>query len=115
MFIFVIPILNIVQFSVETPNMQTLLVEKLALTFADDAYALTAGACKILLKIATAPFERMARACDVAGVLANRRKATLVRKATIIDFRARKPLPSVSRRKSRHGGLFSFRSLDHLT
>jgi hypothetical protein len=63
--------------------MQMVLVEKLALTFVDDAHALAAGLGKILVKIVIAgiermvrtvmaPVERIATACDVAGVYAKR-------------------------------------------
>jgi hypothetical protein len=63
--------------------MQMVLVEKLALTFVGDAHALAAGFGKILVKIVTAPLkrivqtvmapvERIAAACDVAGVYAKR-------------------------------------------
>ena len=63
--------------------MQSVLVEKLALTFIGDAHALAAGFVKILgriatapiermVRMATAPIERMANACDVAGVYAKR-------------------------------------------
>ncbi len=53
--------------------MQTLLVEKLAVTFLSDAHALVIGTSEILLGIITAPIERIARACDVAGVLSRRK------------------------------------------
>jgi hypothetical protein len=73
--------------------MQMQLVENIALTFISDAHALATGLVKILVKFATAPIERIARACDVAGVLSYRRE---------------------SRRISR-GCPFSFRNLRHLT
>jgi hypothetical protein len=52
--------------------MQTLVLE-IASTFADDAMALVKGSGRVLLHVATAPIERLARACDVAGVLSQRR------------------------------------------
>ena len=52
--------------------MQTLAFE-IATTFVDDALALIRGGCRIIVQILMAPIERMANACDVAGVLANRR------------------------------------------
>jgi len=55
--------------------MQTVVVEKLALTFISDAYALMAGAGEILVGIVTAPIERIARACDVGGVLSSRKRS----------------------------------------
>ena len=52
--------------------MQMLLLENIALTFAEDAYALVIGAGKIVAKFLmrlfiSAPIERIARASDVAG------------------------------------------------
>ncbi len=48
--------------------MQTLALE-IATTFVDDAAALVTGAGRIIIRLATAPIERLASACDVAGVL----------------------------------------------
>ena len=89
--------------------MQMLLVEKLALTFVGDTYALATGFGKILVKTATAPIERIARACDVAGVLSNRRA-----KANVTRFHSSRHAPT-SRRTSPRRCLFPFRSLNHLT
>ena len=82
--------------------MQMLIVENLALTFAADAHALVRGFGRILAKTVMAPIERMARACDVAGVLSDSRSSPETRS----DRHATKP----SRRC-----LFSFRCLNHLT
>ena len=101
--------------------MQMLIIEKLALTFVGDAYALATGLAKILAKIAmspvermaravTAPIEQIARACDVAGVLSDRRT-----KASFTEFRPSRHTPSSSRRTSPRRCLFPFRSLNHLT
>lgn len=54
--------------------MQTLVFE-IACTFVDDALALVKGAGTIALHAITAPVERVARACDVAGVLSRRKTA----------------------------------------
>jgi hypothetical protein len=89
--------LNNVHFNPENTNMQTLFVEKLALTFAGDAYALVTGFGEVVVKIVTAPVERIATACDVAGVLSRRR--------------AKANLQSRSPRRC----LSPFRSLNHLT
>jgi hypothetical protein len=97
--------LNIVHFNRETCNMQTLLAEKLALTFVDDAHAFAAGFGKILLQTVTAPIQRMvqtvmapieriAAACDVAGVYAKRQ---------------------AERRRRQLGRLNPFKGLRHLT
>lgn len=74
--------------------MQTLLLEDVALTFLGDAYALAAGFGSLVVKIVTAPIERIARASDVAGVLSRRRapRLALLRRCP-----------------------FSFRHLNHLT
>ena len=81
------------------------LVEQLALAFVGDAHALAAGLGKILLKIVTAPIkrlvqavtaavERIATACNVAGVYAKRQ---------------------AERRRYPWGRLNPFRGLRHLT
>ena len=56
----------------EANKMQTLAFE-IATTFVDDAIALIKGAGLIIVQILLAPIERLANACDVGGVLANRR------------------------------------------
>lgn len=58
--------------------MQTL-VSRLTSTFIDDAIELVKGFGKIVFRIATAPIERMANACDVGGVLARRQSARRLR------------------------------------
>jgi len=97
--------------------MQMVLVENLALTFVGDAYALAAGFGKILVKLVrapieviTAPIERLARACDVAGVLSDPRTKT-----SFSQFRSRRHAPISPRRTSPRRCLFPFRSLNHLT
>ena len=90
--------------------MQMLLVEKLALTFVGDAYALATGFGKILVKTAMSPIERMARACDVAGVLSDRRT-----KASLTQCRSNRHATTSSRRTLPRRCLFPFRSLNHLT
>jgi hypothetical protein len=108
--------LNNVQFNPEELNMQMVLVENLALTFIGDAHAMAAGFGKILVKLVrapikavTAPIERMARACDVAGVLPDPRTKT-----SFTQFRSRRRAP-ISRPASSRRCLFPFRSLNHLT
>jgi hypothetical protein len=93
--------LNIVQNNLEVATMQTLVLE-IASTFADDATAFVKGAGRLALHAVTAPIERLASACDVAGVLTQR------------TFRDR-GLPT-SRRPSRWFRCRSpFRSLNELT
>lgn len=60
--------------------MQMLLLEKLALTFAGDAYVLAAGAGGIAVGLVTAPIERIAMSCDVTGAYAHRRQLERVSK-----------------------------------
>lgn len=52
--------------------MQTLAVN-IASTFVDDATALVTGFGRTLLRFATGPIDRIANACDIAGVLTERR------------------------------------------
>jgi hypothetical protein len=56
----------------EAIKVQTLAFE-IATTFVDDAAALIGGCGRIIVQILMSPVERLANACDVAGVLANRR------------------------------------------
>jgi hypothetical protein len=84
--------------------MQTLLAEKLALTFIEDAHALLSGFGKILFRTLTAPVERIARACDVADVLAKRRSSA-----------ARSCGALGSPRGASRRSPLSFRFLNHLT
>lgn len=88
--------------------MQTLAVD-IASTFVDDAAALVTGSGRTLLRFTMAPIDRIANACDIAGVLAERR-------ATFRMWRANR---SRSRQEGRRFSLlrrFSpFRHLAHLT
>ncbi len=51
---------------------QTLAIQ-LTSTFVDDAIELAKGFFQTIIHLATAPIERIAKACDVAGVLEQRR------------------------------------------
>ena len=84
--------------------MQTL-VSQLTTTFVDDAIELVKGFGKVIVHIATAPIERIARACDVGGVLARRQSAHRPR-ATTKAPRSRSPWTR---------SLSPFASLHHLT
>jgi FAD/FMN-containing dehydrogenase len=77
---------NIVQISLEEDTMQTI-VSEIALTFVDDAAALVTGFAGIVRNMAVetftaarkrvlAPVDRLARACDVGGVIAAREAGT---------------------------------------
>jgi hypothetical protein len=52
--------------------MQTLALE-ITTTFFDDAAALALGCLRLLISPLMAPVDRLARACDVGGVLERRR------------------------------------------
>ncbi|MGY3531929.1 MULTISPECIES: hypothetical protein [Bradyrhizobium] len=85
--------------------MQSLALQ-LPTTFVDDAIELVTGFGRAIFALATAPIERIARACDVAGVLEQRRA----------DRRA--PRPAVQRgrrRKSRRCRWSPFGGLSDLT
>jgi hypothetical protein len=66
--------------SAEANEMQTLIVQ-VATTFMSDAAALVNGFGRIATHIVMAPIERIANACDVAGILPKRR-ATLAAQRT---------------------------------
>lgn len=88
--------------------MQTLAVD-IAATFVDDAAALMTGFGRTVLRLAMAPINRIANACDVAGVLAERRATFRMWRAS--RMRARQE----GRRSSLLGRFSPFRHLSHLT
>jgi hypothetical protein len=114
MFIFEISILNIVQCIVETIKMQTLASE-IAITFADDAAALVRGCGRIIVQILMAPVERVANACDVTGVLAERRALRSLRVKSKRNWSCAHDATSKSPRSRRRWHIFSFRFLSDLT
>ena len=88
--------------------MQTLAVD-IATTFVDDAAALVTGFGRTIWRAAMAPIDRIANACDIAGVLAERR-------ATFRMWRAnRSRVRREGRRFSLLGRFSPFRHLAHLT
>jgi len=88
--------------------MQTLAVY-IAATFVDDAIALVTAPGRALLRFAMRPIDRIANACDIAGVLAERR-------ATFRMWRASRDRAGLEGRKlSVLGRLSPFRHLAHLT
>lgn len=88
--------------------MQTLAVD-IAATFVDDAAALVTGFGRAVLRRAMRPIDRIANACDIAGVLAERR-------ATFRMWRASRDRARLEGRKFSVLGRFSpFRHLSHLT
>lgn len=86
--------------------MQTLAVD-IATTFVDDATALVSGFGRALLRFVMAPIDRIANACDIAGVLTERRP-------TFRMWRANRSRHE-GRRFSLLGRLSPFRHLAHLT
>lgn len=88
--------------------MQTLTVD-IASTFVDDATALVTGFGRGLLRFAMGPIDRIANACDIAGVLTEHRSTFRMWRAN--RGRARHK----GRRLSLLGRLSPFRRLAHLT
>jgi hypothetical protein len=97
--------------------MQTLAAE-IAITFVDDATALITGCGRIVVRILMAPIERLANACDVAGVLPQRRSSKDMHD---VEIKRTEPSPNAGTPRSRRrrwpldNRLFSFRSLGNLT
>jgi hypothetical protein len=91
-------------------------IVQVAATFARDAFALVNGFRRIVTHLVMAPVERIAKACDVAGILAERAARTAEREQVRHAWHAlsrRAPKPHRSRR---HAGLFNcLRSLGELT
>jgi hypothetical protein len=86
--------------------MQTLAAE-IAFTFVDDATALMTGGVRMVVRFLMSPIERLAHACDVAGVLPSSRPARPGRDNTVDSAAA-----GSHRRRHR---MFSFHLLNHLT
>jgi hypothetical protein len=95
-------------------DMQALIVQ-VATAFVADAVALVNGFGRIATHVVMAPIERIANACDVAGILAHRR-AEKDRATT--GFVVRNSIPTARRRRRSHrrgGGLGCLRFLGDLT
>jgi hypothetical protein len=92
------------------------LVVQVATTFVSDAFALVNGFRRSVTHLVMAPVERIAKACDVAGILSERAARAAAREQVRHAWhalRGRAPKPHRSRR---HGGLFNcLRSLGELT
>ena len=86
--------------------MQTLAAQ-IAFTFVDDAMALMTGGVRIVVRLLMSPIERLANACDVAGVLPSSRPARPGQDNTAANA-------AVSSHRRRHR-MFSFHLLNHLT
>lgn len=96
--------------------MQTL-AEQIAITFVDDASALVSGCGRIVARALMAPIDRLASACDVAGVLPQRRSSLQMRQVeTKRGQRGSNQRTSGSRRgRWRLRNCMSLRSLNDLT
>jgi len=90
--------------------MQTLAFE-ITTTFVDDAVALAGGAGRIIIQILSSPVERLANACDVAGVLPRRRALRQALQQTFQQTARRQRWPQLSWRNC----LFPLRGLRDLT
>jgi hypothetical protein len=80
--------------------MQALVLE-VGATFADDAAALAKGVGRIMIHLVMLPVDRIANACDVAGVLTLRRLAAMRQRAD-----ARGVTHALSERRPRRRGPF---------
>ncbi|HTO64452.1 MAG TPA: hypothetical protein VMM15_24740 [Bradyrhizobium sp.] len=80
--------------------MQALVLE-VGATFAGDAAALVKGICRVMVRLVMAPVDRIANACDVAGVLTPRRLAAMRQRAE-----ARGMTHAQSERRTRRRGPF---------
>jgi hypothetical protein len=94
--------------------MQSLPVE-IAKTFVSDAFALVNGFARIATHILMAPIERIAKACDVAGVLHERALRGAQREEIKHAWRTLSQASSRPHRSRRHGLFGCFRSLGELT
>jgi hypothetical protein len=97
--------------------MQTL-AEQIAIIFVDDATAFITGCGRIVARMVMAPIDRLANACDVAGVLPQRRSSLQMRQ--VEPKRARRG-SSERTSRSRRGRwslgnrMFTLRCLNDLT
>lgn len=95
--------------------MQCLLGE-ITTTFVRDAVAFVNGFGRIVTVLATAPLERIARACDVSGILAERAARAAERERTGRAWRSLRQRTPNPYRSRRHSGWFGcLRSLGELT
>jgi hypothetical protein len=90
--------------------MQALVLE-VGATFVGDAAALLKGAGRIAIQLVMAPVDRLANACDVAGVLTLRRLASMRKRAEARGV----PHATPARRPRRRGPLSCLAALSDLT
>jgi hypothetical protein len=94
--------------------MQSLPVQ-IAKTFVSDAFALVNGFTRIVTNVVMAPVERIAKACDVAGVLHERALRAAEREGIRHAWRTLSQASPKPHRSRRHGLFGCFRSLGELT
>jgi hypothetical protein len=97
--------------------MQTLVAE-IVMTFVDDAKALIRGCVRVIVQTAMAPVERLAKACDVAGVLPQNRSSLRSPHAVIRQTRTGLSQGTARSRRRRwqlRNCMCSFGSLGNLT
>jgi hypothetical protein len=94
--------------------MQPLIVQ-VATTFIGDAVALVNGFGRIVTHILMAPVERIASACDVAGILPQRAARAAERERVKHAWRAISQKAVKPHRPRRHGLFGCLRSLGELT
>jgi folylpolyglutamate synthase/dihydropteroate synthase len=85
--------------------MQSLPVQ-IATTFVGDAFAFVNGFARIATHILMTPVERIAKACDVAGILHERAQRTAERDRVRRAWRALSRDTAKPHRSRRHGHLF---------
>ena len=88
---------------------------QIAKTFVGDAFALVNGFARIATHIVMAPVERIAKACDVAGVLHARALRAVEREQIKRAWRMLSRDTAKPHRSRRHGLFGCFRSLGELT
>jgi DNA-binding protein len=94
--------------------MQSLPVQ-IAKTFVGDAFALVNGFTRIITNVVMAPVERIAKACDVAGILRERALRAAEREEIRLAWRVLSRDTPKPHRSRRHGLFGCFRSLGELT
>jgi hypothetical protein len=97
--------------------MQTLVAE-IVMTFVDDAKALFTGCGRVVVQTAMGPVERLAMACDVAGVLPQNRSSLRRPHAVLRQTRTGLSQGTARSRRQRwqlRNCMCSFRSLGNLT
>lgn len=95
--------------------MQPLIVQ-IATTFIGDAAALVNGFGRIVTNLVMAPVERIANACDVAGILSERAARATQRERVTRAWRSLSQSVEKPNRLRRHGRLFGcLRFLGELT